>query len=453
MVSERSLRIAVIGAGPAGVYATDALARATPPAHVDVIDALPTPYGLVRYGVAPDHVKMKSVIRVLHGVLDLPNVRFIGNVQYGLDFDLADLHKHYDASIFATGSPTDRHLGIEGEDRPGSIAAADVVAWYSGLPGAVAPPLTARDVVVIGAGNVALDVARFFAKGSAGFERTDVPDAVFAALADAATRNVHIVARRGPAQAKFTQVELREMGQLDDVDTIVDPDQLTVDAAADSAMAEHKATRTMFGYFQEWATRTPPGRPKRVYFHFYRRPVRMLGDGARGPVTGIELGVGRPDGEGGVIDTGETEHLAAQLVIRSIGYRGLPLDGLPFDAGRDTIPNDAGRIAGRTGEYVAGWIKRGPTGVIGTNKGDARQTVQSILADAATGTLPLADRSDDADLAADLRDAGVEVVEWDGWLRIDAHEIALGRDRGRDRTKVDSLQAMLDAASDPATRA
>lgn len=449
MPAERSLRVAVIGAGPAGVYAAEALARATPPVWVDVVDMLPTPYGLVRYGVAPDHLKMKSVIRTLHGVLGLPNVRFFGNVRYGVDFHLADAHRHYDAVIFATGSPTDRRLGIDGEDRPGSIAAADVVAWYSGLPGASAPPLTATDVVVIGAGNVALDVARVFAKGAGGLGHTDVPDDVLTALTGARTRDIHLLARRGPAQAKFTQIELREMGELSGVDTMVDPADLHLDEAAQEAMAAHKATRTMVGYYEQWSRRTPLGQPKRVHFHFFRRPVRLLGDGESGPVTGIELAVGKPDGHGGVVDTGEIVQLPAQLVIRSIGYRGLRLPGLPFDDGSVTIPNDAGRVCGRTGEYVAGWIKRGPTGVIGTNKGDARQTVATLLADAGSEALPVSDRGDDADLAVDLRQRGVEVVEWDGWLRIDTREIARGRDRGRDRTKHASLAPMLDAARDP----
>lgn len=429
------MRVAVIGAGPAGVYAVDALARDE--VEVDVFDLLPTPYGLVRYGVAPDHVKMKSVIRTLKGVLETPGVRFIGNVAYGEDLTLADFRQHYDAVLFATGSPFDRRMDIPGEDLPGSFAAPDFVAWYSGHPSArQAFPLDATAVAVIGAGNVALDVARVLAKGADGLAHTDVPHDVLDALRYSAVRDVHIVARRGPAQAKFTQVELREMGALEGVDTIVDADDLELDAASEEAMAARRPTRTMVGFFQDWATRELTGQSKRVYFHFLRRPVAILGEER---VEGLQVERCHLDGTGGVTGTGDTETLPVQMVIRSVGYRGAPLAEMPFDGRRATVPNDAGRV--EPGVYVAGWIKRGPTGVIGTNKSDAHETADTLLADAPS--LSPAPQRDPGDILKLLDSRAVSYVTWDGWQRIDAHEIALGEADGRERVKVADLDKML----------
>jgi ferredoxin/flavodoxin---NADP+ reductase len=439
------LHIAVVGAGPAGVYAVDALVQGHPGVQVDVFDLLPTPYGLVRYGVAPDHVKMKSVIRTLLGILESPRVRFFGNVRYAVDTDLTELRRHYAAVVFATGSPEDRRLGIPGEELPGSVAAADLVAWYSGHPEARrAPALDVESVAVIGAGNVALDVARVLAKGAAGLRHTDVPEPVLEWLAASTITDIHLVARRGPAQAKFTQVELREMGELDNADAVVQPADVQLDAAATEAMEQRRATRNMMGYFQDWSTRVRTGKPRRVHFHFYRRPVRFLGADA---VTGLELEVCLPDGAGGVIGTGELTALPAQLVVRSVGYRAEPLPGMPFDGATATVPNDAGRVLGETGApvpgvYVAGWIKRGPTGVIGTNKADARETVDSVWSDAAARGLPQPAGTPDQLLEA-LRSRGVRPVEWEGWLRLDTHEQSLGRDRGADRVKTADLDEML----------
>ena len=431
------LRVAVLGSGPAGIYAAEALARAD--VSVDIFDRLPAPYGLVRYGVAPDHLKIKSVARTLQRVFELPNVRFIGNVTYGPDLSLTDLRRCYDAILFATGSPFDRHLGVPGEDLPGSVAAAEVVNWYSGLPGANAElGLHATDVAIVGAGNVALDVARILAKGADALSFTDMPDPVLDALGRAAATDIHIVARRGPAQAKFTLVELREMGELPDADVVVDPAELELDEASHEAMSGRRTTRTMVELFQSWAQRPLTGKPRRVHFHFLRRPVAILGTDA---VAGLQVERSHLNGSGGVVGTGETETIPAQLVVRSIGYRGAPIEGLPFDESAGTIPHNEGSVD-VPGCYVAGWIKRGPTGVIGTNRADATGTVATLLAEA--DTLERAPERDPEAILALLDKRGVDFVTWDGWLRLDSHELKLGKARGRERTKVHELAEMLE---------
>lgn len=450
MELSRPLRVAVIGSGPAGVYAAEALLRADPPVdvEVDVIDALPTPFGLVRYGVAPDHFKIKSVARTLTKIMEDPRVRFLGNVAFGDDLSLDDLRTYYDATVFATGSPHDRRLGVPGEDLPGSHAAADFVAWYSGHPQyAPAFPLGARSVAVIGAGNVALDVARVLALGADGLAHTDVPDAALAALGAHPVADVHIIARRGPAQAKFTLVELREMAELPGTDVVVHADELEVDDAGEQAMAARRPIRSMVELFRTWAERPLTGAPRRVHFRFLHRPVEIVGPDT---VTAVRLERSHLDGTGNAVGTGEVETLPAQMVIRSIGYRGSPLPGLPFDDGAATVPNDAGRVldgagAPLPGVYVAGWIKRGPTGVIGTNRSDATETVRSLLADAADGRVPAAPEPAPDAVTAALREGGTHVVTWDGWGHIDAYERELGEVLGRDRAKTPDLAAMLDA--------
>jgi ferredoxin--NADP+ reductase len=455
MELSRPLRAAVIGSGPAGVYAAEALLRADPPidVQVDVIDALPTPFGLVRYGVAPDHFKIKSVARTLTKIMEDPRVRFVGNVAYGDDLTLDDVRAHYDAVVFATGSPHDRRLGVPGEDLPGSHAAADFVAWYSGHP-QYAPgfPLGAGPVAVIGAGNVALDVARVLALGSDGLAHTDVPDAALAALADHPVDDVHIIGRRGPAQAKFTLVELREMAELPGTDVVVHADELEVDAASEEAMAARRPTRSMVELFRTWAERPLTGAPRRVHFRFLHRPVEIVGPDA---VTAVRLERSHLDGTGNAVGTGETETLPARMVIRSIGYRGSPLPGLPFDDAAATVPNDAGRVLGADGAplpglYVAGWIKRGPTGVIGTNRSDATETVRSLLADAGAGNVPSAPEPAPDSVLATLRGHGTRYVTWDGWRRIDEYERELGEVLGRDRAKTPDLAAMLAAIGNAA---
>lgn len=441
------LRIAVIGSGPAGVYAAGALASSGDVA-VDVLDRLPSPFGLVRYGVAPDHPKIQSISLALEKVLEHPAVRFLGNVEVGTHIDIGDLHRHYDGVIFAQGASVDRRLGIPGEDLPGSSSATEFVAWYCGHPDA--PPdqfsLDASSVAVIGMGNVALDVARMLAKSSEELRSTDLPDHVLTALDASRVAEIHLIGRRGPAQAKFTTKELREMGELANADVLVDPAELELDDASSRLVADSAVLRRNLEVLTEWASRVPDGRPRRVHLHFLQRPDSVLGDDR---VTGLVLETTRLDEHGNAHGTGVTTSLEAQLILRSVGYRGLPVVGMPFDSAAGVIPNVAGRVLRddvvASGEYVAGWIKRGPTGVIGTNKHDANETVASLLADAPQ--LPPAPVRDPDAILALLRDRGADVVTWEGWRAIQVTEQRLGQAQGRARAKIADRATLLRAAT------
>jgi ferredoxin--NADP+ reductase len=435
------VRIAVIGSGPAGVYAVQALLGGGLDADVDVIDLLPAPFGLVRYGVAPDHPKIKSISRVLHRVLESPRVRFLGNVRYGVDLTAEDLRRHYHAVIHASGTPGERRLGIPGEDLPSSRGAAEFVAWYNGHPGGPFEfPLAAGAVAVVGAGNVALDAVRMLATEPAELGRTDVPDAVLAAFRDNRATDVYLLARRGPQHAKFTTPELRELGALDGVDVLVPPEDLP---AEDPPGAE-RTVRNNLAALRGWAERGPTGAPRRIHLRFWRRPAEILG---AGDVTGLvaERMVGVGDGR--VTGTGEHETFPVQAVLRAVGYGGAPVPGLPFDSDTGTVPHDAGRVVdpatGRpvTGAYVAGWIKRGPIGVIGTNKADAAETVRSLVADAPG--LPEPAEPDPGAVPALLAARGVPYTTWDGWLRLADEEARAGATQGRPSAKIVDMTAML----------
>ena len=438
-------RVAVVGSGPAGIYAAAAL-TGHEDAAVDVIDRLPTPFGLVRYGVAPDHEKMKSVAVALRKVLEHKRVRFLGNVELGADVSVADLHRHYDAIVVANGAAIDRRLGIRGEDLPGSFSATEFVSWYSGHPDSDLDrfTLTAETVIIIGVGNVAVDVARVLAKTADELRTTDVPDHVLAVLAHSHVRDVMIIGRRGPAQAKFTTKELRELGELANADVIVQPAELALDEASEAELVRNAVARRNLEVLRAWSGRTPQGRPRRLYLRFLLRPTVICGDLC---VTGMEFARGRPDGTGRAVGTEESVQLPADMVLRSVGYRGVPIPGLPFDE-RGVIPNAAGRILrGGTpvpGEYVAGWIKRGPSGVIGTNKHDATETVHSLLEDAPT--LPRREVRDPDGIVDLLHQRGVRVVPWEGWEAIEALEIATGRRRGARQVKVAERELLLAAA-------
>lgn len=440
------VRVAVIGSGPSGLYAADELSKHDT-VTVDVLDRLPCPYGLLRYGVAPDHLKMKSLEITLRKILERPAVRFLGGVELGSGVSVDELRNHYDAVVYATGSPVDRRLSVPGEDLPGSFSATQFVAWYCGHPDAAVDAFTldARSAVVIGVGNVAVDVARILAKTADELHATDMPDHVLKVLDASAITDVHIVGRRGPAQAKFTTKELRELGELANADVVVDPGELVLDEAGREAVETNKTIRRNLEALQEWSTRPQQGRPRRVHLRFLLAPVSVHGTVR---VESVECERTALDGSGGVTGTGETITLDAQLLLRSVGYRGLPLPGVPFDERAGVIPHVRGRVqrdgSAATGEYVVGWIKRGPTGVIGTNKGDAKETVETLLAD--RDTLPRApDRDPDA-ITTMLAQRGVGVVTWSGWEAIDAAEQALGAAVGRSRIKIAELQALLAAA-------
>jgi len=431
------MRVAVVGSGPAGFYAAGALLSADPPAEVDMIERLPTPWGLVRLGVAPDHPKLKSVSRAFERIAEQPGFRFLGNVEFGRDIEHADLVRLYDAVVYAVGAQTDRRLGIPGEDLPGSWAATEFVAWYNGHPDyqELAFDLSVERVVVIGNGNVALDLARMLALTHAELSPTDATDASIAAIASSPIREIVVVGRRGPAQAAFTTPELQEMGELAGADVVVDPADL------EGAKPHGTNAERNVAVLQELAARAPDGKPRRVVFRFFESPVAILGEEH---VEGIELVRNELDADERAVPTDERETLPCGLVFRSVGYHGVELPGVPFDARSGTIPNDDGRV--EPGVYCAGWIKRGPTGVIGTNKKDATETVQLLLEDAAAGRLEPKPDANAAAVDALLAERGVQVVEYHGWLEIDAVERAAGEKAGRPRVKLCTWDDLIAAA-------
>ncbi len=413
-----------------------------------MIDRLPCPYGLVRYGVAPDHEKIKSITLALRKVLETDGIRFLGNVDVGKDVSMEELHEHYDAIVVAYGAAIDRRLNIEGEELPGSFSATDFVAWYSGHPDTQIDRFTldATDVVVVGVGNVAVDVARILAKTAEDLRPTDLPDHVLDVLHASHVTDIHMLGRRGPAQAKFTTKELRELGELANADIVVDPEELVLDEASEQTIATDANQRRNLEILRRWAEERPSGKPRRIHLRFLLRPTALLGAGR---VDGVEVERTVLDGTGNVRGTGVLETIPAQMVLRSVGYRGQGLAGLPFNERSGTIPHDAGRVMhdGKPvpGEYVAGWIKRGPTGVIGTNKSDASETISSLIADAPA--LQRAAIRDPEALLKILADRGVDVVDWNGWVGIDEAEIALGKLQGRDRIKIADRELLLGHAS------
>jgi len=437
------VRVAVVGAGPAGIYATEALLERGD-VRVDIYDALPTPFGLVRYGVAPDHLKIKSIERTLRNILEHPAARFVGNVRVGSDISTETLRASYDAVVYAFGAAADRKLGIPGEELPGSVSATDFVAWYSGHPDSALRELTlhARSVVVVGVGNVAVDVTRMLAKTDGDLESTDIPRPVLDTLRRSAVTDIHVVGRRSAAHAKFTTKELRELGEIANADVVVDPDELAI---GQEWVEPRPAVRRNLDVLAEWSQRPTQGRPRRIHFRFMLRPTALIGTGQ---VEAVVLERTRFDAAGRLESAGTRETLETQLVLRSAGYRGVPIAGLPFDSSTGTIPNDAGRVlrdgALSPGEYVAGWVKRGPTGVIGTNRSDAAETVRSMAADWET-TRP-SERVDDQDPVDQLIAAGVPVVRWDGWLAIEAAEQELGAQHGQARIKLTDRADLLAAA-------
>ncbi|MGW1770362.1 FAD-dependent oxidoreductase [Streptomyces sp. NPDC002104] len=446
------LRIAVVGSGPSGVYAAQTLVqqREVPGIRVDVLDRLPAPYGLVRYGVAPDHEKIKSLQGSLRTVLEDERIRFLGNVEVGGDaLPTARLLELYHAVVYCVGAARDRMLGIPGEDLAGVHSATAFVSWYSGHPDAAAEAFGLPGVdaaIVVGAGNVAVDVTRILARGVPELAPTDMPQPALGALGASGVRTVHMVARRGPSQGKFTTKELRELGTLPGVDTVADRAELALDPAyADPAAALPAVNRRNVEVLRGWAAAPASGGDRRIALRFFLRPVEVLG-GPDGRVTGMRFERTAPDGLGGVTGTGVYEDVPAQLVLRSVGYQGVPLDGLPFDERRGTVPHAAGRVLreGRAsvGEYVAGWIKRGPTGVIGTNRPCAKETASSLLQDAGA----LARRDRERDPLEALRAAGLRPVRWPGWLAIETAEAELGRSLGRRSVKIPDWAGLLAAA-------
>ncbi|MFF8535760.1 FAD-dependent oxidoreductase [Streptomyces sp. NPDC015532] len=443
------LRVAVVGSGPSGVYSAQGLVqRSGPPdVRVDVLDRLPCPYGLVRYGVAPDHEKIKSLQNNLRTVLEDERVRFLGGVEVGPGgVPVARLRELYHAVVYCVGAATDRHLGVPGEDLPGSWSATEFVSWYSAHPDSAAEGFVAgaRSAVVIGVGNVAVDVTRILARTAPELSPTDIPEAALGALAASAVTEISMVGRRGPSQARFTTKELRELGGLPEAGISVDEAELALDPAYLDPSGLPAAQRRNVEVLRGWAAAAPQGRPRLIRPRFFLRPVELLADSGRVGAVRFERTV--PDGTGGVRGTGRFEDIEAQLVLRSVGYRGIPLDGMPFDAARGTVPQRAGRVLRdgevSPGEYVAGWIKRGPTGVIGTNRPCAKETVTSLLEDAPD--LVRREAADDPLTA--LRAEGIRPVEWAGWQAIERAEAERGARLGREVVKLPDWDALRTAA-------
>jgi ferredoxin--NADP+ reductase len=448
--TERRRRVAVIGSGPSGFYACEALLAAGSTASVDLYDSLPTPFGLVRYGVAPDHAKIKSVIRVYERTAQRDGFTFFGNVSVGRDIGVEELRSFYDAIVFANGAQTDKRLGIPGEDLPGSYTATEFVAWYNGHPDYRSRTFDlSHDVaVVIGQGNVAVDVARILCKTPEELKDTDIAAHALAALRESRVREVHMVGRRGPAQAAFTPPEIREFGELVACDPVVDPADLQLSPESRQELEENSEARRNVEALVEFSKRAPTTKPKRFVVRFCLSPVELRG--AHG-VERVRLERNRLTGEPGrqrAVGTGESSELACGAFFRSVGYRGVALPGVPFDERSGTFPNLAGRIV-RDGQpipglYAVGWIKRGPTGVIGTNKPDSIETVKNLLAD--LPTLRPCPRPDSEVVRELLTARGVRVVDYDAWRRIDAAEVARGQAAGKPREKFVTIEEMLEAA-------
>lgn len=439
------LRVAVVGAGPAGIYAADTLIKSATDVTVDLFERLPAPFGLVRYGVAPDHPRIKQIVHALHRVLDNPAVRLFGNVHYGIDVTLADLREHYDAVVFATGCERDRDLDVPGIELPGSHGAAEFVQWYDGHPDVPRDwTLDAESVAVIGAGNVALDVARVLAKSAEDMLSTEIPDSVHRGLQANPATDVHVFARRGLAQARFSPMELRELDHVPGLEVIVDPRDVEFDAGSEAEARSSKHVGMVVKILQEWALRDRRGDPRRVHLHFLSKPDRVLGTDR---VEGLRVERTEYTGDGSVRGTGEFTDYQVGAVYRAVGYTGSDLAELPFDHERGVIPHEAGRVLGVDGDrlpgvYAVGWIKRGPVGLIGHTKGCASETVGSLLADAPE--LSPAIHRDPEAIAELLEQRGVGFTTWDGWLTLDKHERGLGESQGRERIKVVPREDMVE---------
>lgn len=442
-----TLRLAIVGAGPAGIYAADILLKAERAfdVSIDLFEQLPAPYGLVRYGVAPDHPRIKGVITALREVLDRGDIRIFGNVEFGRDITLDDLKRHYNAVIFATGAVRDATLDIPGIDAEGSYGAADFVSWFDGHPDVPRTwPLTAQSVAVVGNGNVALDITRILAKHADDLLPTEIPANVYEGLKASPVTDVHVFGRRGPAQVKFTPLELRELGELRDVDIVVYDEDFDYDEASRTAIESNKQVKVIDRVLQEWRTR--PGvnnaggtASRRLHLHFWARPVEVKVD-ETGHVAAFVYERTRPDGQGGVAGTGEFREVPIQAIYRAVGYFGSPLPEVPFDERHGVIPNHEGQVLRADsnerapGLYATGWIKRGPVGLIGHTKSDAMETVRHLINDQGSWWQP--EDPSEAAIPALLAERGVRWTDLEGWHRLDQHEIGLGEPQGRARIKV-----------------
>ena len=452
-------RLAIVGAGPAGIYAADLLLKAERQfdVSIDLFEQLPAPYGLVRYGVAPDHPRIKGIVTALRDVLDAGNIRLFGNVYYGRDVTLDDLKQLYNAVIFSTGAIKDAPLDIPGIDLPGSYGAADFVSWYDGHPDFPREwPLDATSAAVIGNGNVALDVARILSKRADDLLSTDIPNNVYEGLRQSPITDVHVFGRRGPMQVKFTPLELRELGELNDVDMVVYEEDFDYDDASRAAIESNKQIMVIDRIFRKWRDDAQSDQPqfdhptsgasRRLHLHFFAGPVELLGADR---VEGFRYERTEPDGVGGVRGTGEFREVAVQALYRAVGYFGSPLDGIPFDERRGVIPNREGQVIDDqdepvNGVYATGWIKRGPVGLIGHTKSDAMETVRHLMTDQANWWSP--EHPEDEAIVTLLHSRGVDFTNLQGWRNLDEFERALGMPHDRERIKVVPRDEMIAAS-------
>jgi ferredoxin--NADP+ reductase len=456
--SEQPLRVAIVGSGPAGFYTAEhVLKHEGTHAEVDMFDRLPTPYGLVRFGVAPDHPKIKSVIRVYEKTAARPEFRFFGNVEVGRDMSIEELRQRYHAVVFAYGTATDRHLGIPGEDLPGSHPATEFVNWYNAHPDFADREfdLSCERVVVIGNGNVAADVARMLALTPDELRETDTADHAIEAFAAGSVKEILVLGRRGPAQAAFTNPEVRELGEMANADIDIDAGEMELDELSrewlDSDDADPTNRRNV-EIFTDFSQREPQGKPQKIAVRFLRSPIEIQGDGK---VERIVVGRNelRRDESGRIraVDTGERETIECGLVLRSIGYKGIPIEGVPFDERAGTISNEGGRVTDNgeqvPGLYAVGWIKRGPSGVIGTNKKDAQETVDNLFADLEAGRIPEAELAGDrGSIEVLLMERRPDHVTFEGWQAIDATEVEAGKPHGRPRVKLCRVAELVEAS-------
>ena len=455
--SERPLRVAIVGSGPSGFYAAGHLLKCKSHpdlcVQVDMFDRLPTPWGLVRGGVAPDHPNIKAVSRVYEKTAEHPEFRFYGNVELGRDLSHEDLTDRYDAVIYAVGAQTDRRMGIPGEDLPGSWAANEFVAWYNGHPDFrdLEFDLSSERAIVVGNGNVATDVARMLALTREELAQTDVADHALEVLAESNVTEIVVLGRRGPAQAAFTNPELLELGEMTDADVFVDPGDVELDPLSKAFIeseAAHTTAKKNVDILTGYAAREPLGKRRRIVLRFLVSPVEILGSDRVERIRFAHNELVEADGTIRARATDITEELDCGLVFRSIGYRGTQLPGVPFDEQTCTIPNDGGRVRDRTGEYAVGWIKRGPTGIIGTNKRDAQETVDTLLEDLDANRLGNPSDPDRDSLEALVAERQPDAVSYAGWQAVDRAEKEAGERHGRPRVKLCSFEALLEAAKD-----
>ena len=445
MTSPTDLRVAVIGAGPAGIYASDLLAKQG--VNIDLFEQMPAPFGLIRYGVAPDHPRIKGIIASLHRVLDTPTIRLLGNIHIGEDITIAQLHEYYDAVLLATGAVADRDLDIPGENLNGSYGAADFVGFYDGNPRFHRTwNLTATHIAIIGVGNVALDISRILAKTANELHTTEIPDNVYQTLKTNQATHIHIFGRRGPAQAKFTPLELKELDHSPSINVVVDPEDIDYDEASIAARRASKSQDLVCQTLEQYAMREPKDAPHTLHIHLFENPVEILGED--GNVVGLRTERMELDGTGHVQGTGKFTEWPVQAVYRAVGYRSEAITAVPFDHGTAVIPNDGGHVVDPAGEivpgvYVTGWIKRGPVGLIGNTKSDAKETIEMLLADYDAGNLPEPLHPDPSDIITYLTDHDVDYTTWAGWHRLDNAERELGAPEGRERKKIVEWEDMV----------